>query len=48
MGLFVSLALAGRFGSAFAKTKKVMPAGLMAALGAAGVVLAVLGLLRAG
>jgi len=40
LGGLVSLALVGRFGPAFAKTKKVMPAGLVAGLGAAGVLLA--------
>jgi len=38
LGLVVSAALAARFGMAFRKTKKVMPAGLMALLGSAGVV----------
>lgn len=37
LGLVVSLALAARFVMAFRKSGKVMPAGLMAALGVAGV-----------
>lgn len=44
LGFAISLALAGRFGNAFRQTKKVMPAGLMAGLGVAGVVLTILGL----
>lgn len=43
-GLVVSLALAARFVGAFRKSKKVMPAGLMALLGLAGVVIASLAL----
>jgi uncharacterized membrane protein (UPF0136 family) len=39
LGLVVSAALAGRFGNAFAKTKKPMPAGAMAALGLVGAAL---------
>lgn len=39
LGLVVSLALAARFGMAFRKTRKVMPAALIAALGIGGVVL---------
>jgi len=39
LGFVVSAALAGRFGSAFAKTKKAMPAGAMAALGLVGAAL---------
>ena len=39
LGLVVSLALAGRFVGAFRKSGKVMPAGLMAALGVGGVAL---------
>lgn len=38
LGLIVSLALAGRFVGAFLKSKKMMPAGLMALLGTVGVV----------
>lgn len=41
LGFVVSFALAMRFGNAFRKTKKVMPAGLIAALGIGGVVLTV-------
>ena len=48
IGLVVSLLLLGRFGSGFAKTKKVMPAGLMAALGALGAALAIVGFVRLG
>jgi len=39
LGLFVSLALAGRFIMAFRKGRKLMPAGLMAILGVVGVIL---------
>jgi len=46
LGLAVSIALVGRFGSVFAKSRKVMPAGLMTLLGAVGVVLTGLGLAR--
>lgn len=46
LGLGVSAALAGRFVSAFRKSGKVMPAGLMAVLGTAGVVVTVLALVR--
>jgi uncharacterized membrane protein (UPF0136 family) len=46
IGLVVSLALAARFGAAFKKSRKVMPAGLMALLGFIGVVVTVLGLLE--
>ena len=45
VGLVVSLALAGRFVGAFKKSKKVMPAGLMAVLGIAGVAVTALGLM---
>jgi uncharacterized membrane protein (UPF0136 family) len=45
LGLVVSLPLAGRFISGFRKTGKVMPAGLMALLSIAGVVLTIAGLL---
>ena len=44
VGLVVSLALAGRFIGGFRKSKKVMPAGLMALLGIVGVVITSLGL----
>ena len=46
LGFVVSLALAARFGRAYAKTKKPMPAGLMAVLGIAGVVVTVGALLH--
>lgn len=42
LGLLVSLALAGRFGMAFKKSRKVMPAGLILALAVVGVVLSTL------
>lgn len=38
VGMVVSLALAGRFIGAYRKSKKVMPAGVMALLGVVGVV----------
>jgi len=38
LGLIVSLALAARFGKAYQKTKKPMPAGMMAGLGIVGVI----------
>ena len=40
LGGLVSLALVGRFLPAFLKTKKPMPAGLMAVLGVGGVIVA--------
>jgi uncharacterized membrane protein (UPF0136 family) len=46
LGLAISVALAGRFVGAYRKTKKVMPAGLMAILGIAGVVLTIAALAR--
>jgi uncharacterized membrane protein (UPF0136 family) len=46
VGLAVSAALAGRFVGAYRKSKKVMPAGLMAVLGVAGVVITALALVR--
>lgn len=46
IGLVVSLALAARFVMTFRKSKKVMPAGLMAVLGIAGVVITTLALVR--
>jgi len=46
VGLAVSAALAGRFVMTFRKSGKVMPAGLMAVLGIAGVVLTALALAR--
>lgn len=44
-GLVLSLALAGQFGPKFLKTRKFMPAGLMAVLGVVGVVVTLVGLL---
>ncbi len=44
LGLFVSVVLAGRFVSAYLKSRKVMPAGIMAVLSVVGVVLTVLAL----
>jgi uncharacterized membrane protein (UPF0136 family) len=44
LGSIVSLALAGRFVGAFMKTKKIMPAGLMAALGIIGMIVVALNL----
>jgi uncharacterized membrane protein (UPF0136 family) len=46
LGAVVSAALEARFLPSFLKTKKPMPAGMMAALGAVGFVLTVLGLLQ--
>ena len=46
LGLALSVLLAGRFVPAFLKTKKPMPAGLMAALGVAGVFVTGLALVR--
>ncbi len=46
LGLAVSAALAGRFVSAYRKSKKVMPAGLMAVLGIIGAALAIAALAR--
>ena len=46
LGLVVSLALAGRFGATFKKSRKVMPHGLMALLGTVGVIVTALGLLE--
>jgi uncharacterized membrane protein (UPF0136 family) len=45
LGLIVSIALSGRFVGAFLKTKKVMPAGLMATLGIIGMIVSALALL---
>jgi len=42
LGFIVSLALAGRFGNAYRTTKKLMPAGLIAALSIGGIVLTLL------
>jgi uncharacterized membrane protein (UPF0136 family) len=44
LGVIVSFALAGRFVGAFRKSKKVMPAGLMAALGIIGMIVGALAL----
>jgi uncharacterized membrane protein (UPF0136 family) len=46
LGFVVSLALLGRFGNAYRQTKKLMPAGLIAALSLGGVVLTLLGFRR--
>lgn len=45
-GFIVSLALALRFGNAFRRTKKVMPAGIIAVLGIGGAVLTVIPFLQ--
>lgn len=44
IGLVVSLLLAGRFGAVFAKSRKMMPAGLMLGLGVLGALLSALAL----
>lgn len=46
LGLAVSLSLAARFVGAYARSRKVMPAGVMAALGVIGVVLTALAIAR--
>jgi len=46
LGLVLSLALAGQFAPKFLRTRKVMPAGMMAVLGIVGIVFTVLGLLQ--
>jgi uncharacterized membrane protein (UPF0136 family) len=46
IGFVVSLGLAGRFVPAYLKTKKPMPAGLMAVLGVIGVVLTLVALVQ--
>jgi uncharacterized membrane protein (UPF0136 family) len=46
VGIVVSVALAGRFVPSFLKTKKPMPAGMMAGLSVVGVALTVLSLVR--
>ena len=46
LGLGLSAMLAARFSKAFRSSGKVMPAGLMAALGLVGIVVCLLGLLR--
>jgi len=43
LALIVSLGLAGRFVPAFVKTRKAMPAGMMAILSSIGVLMALLG-----
>jgi uncharacterized membrane protein (UPF0136 family) len=45
-GGILSLALAGQFGPKFSRTRKMMPAGLMAILGIIGIAVATLGLVR--
>jgi uncharacterized membrane protein (UPF0136 family) len=44
LGLVLSLALAGQFGPKFFRTRKIMPAGMMAVLGVIGIAVTVLGL----
>jgi uncharacterized membrane protein (UPF0136 family) len=44
LGLAVSLSLTSRFGAAYFRSRKLMPAGLMTILGIIGVVLTALGL----
>jgi uncharacterized membrane protein (UPF0136 family) len=46
LGLVLSLALAGQFGPKFVRTRKVMPAGLMAVLGIIGIIVTGMGLLQ--
>jgi uncharacterized membrane protein (UPF0136 family) len=46
LGLVVAVALAGRFVPSYLKTKKAMPAGLMAVLSVIGVVLGAVGLMQ--
>jgi uncharacterized membrane protein (UPF0136 family) len=46
LGLAVSASLAARFVGAFARSRKVMPAGVMAVLSVVGVVLTVLAITR--
>lgn len=46
LGAVISVALLGRFLPAFLKTKKVMPAGMMAVLSAASVVITVLAFVK--
>jgi uncharacterized membrane protein (UPF0136 family) len=46
LGGVLSVALAGRFVPSFLKTKKVMPAGLMAALSLVGIIATILGLVQ--
>ena len=44
LGLVLSLALAGQFGPKFLRTRKAMPAGMMALLGVIGIVVTAMGL----
>jgi uncharacterized membrane protein (UPF0136 family) len=46
LGLVVSVALAGRFVPSYLKTKKAMPAGMMAVLSVIGVVLGAVGVIQ--
>ncbi len=46
LGIVVSIALAGRFVPAFLATHKFMPAGMMALLSVAGIVITALGFLK--
>jgi uncharacterized membrane protein (UPF0136 family) len=46
LGLFVSAALAARFGRAFAQSRKVMPAGVILLLAVVGAALSVLALVQ--
>jgi uncharacterized membrane protein (UPF0136 family) len=46
LGLFLSAMLLGRFSKAFRQTRKVMPAGIMTALGVVGMGVCLLGLGR--
>jgi uncharacterized membrane protein (UPF0136 family) len=46
LGLVLSLALAGQFAPKFFRTRKVMPAGMMAVLGIVGIAVTALGLLQ--
>jgi uncharacterized membrane protein (UPF0136 family) len=44
LGLVLSLALAGQFGPKFIRTRKMMPAGMMAMLGVIGLIVTAMGL----
>ncbi len=46
LGIVISVALAGRFVPAFLNTHKFMPAGMMAVLSVAGIVITVLALVK--
>ena len=46
LGIVISVALAGRFIPAFLATHKFMPAGMMALLSVAGIVITVLGFVK--